>query len=173
MTIEWTLFILNKLTGSWEPVENLESKVMSDLHTFSLVIKNSVFEAGSRYVVRLSAWSARGGRKGITEHEFTTSTPPFGGSCNVTPSEGIALETRFLIHCHNWTMEKEPGRYKFAYKDVYTDLRDILYITEKARTTLTLPAGHSSKNSTLELVVVISDYDGLYTEVTVPTRVSI
>lgn len=171
MTKTWSLFELEKDTDRWKLVENLDSKVLSDIRSFSLVIKNKVLKGGRRYAVRLSAWHA-GKQRGMTEHEFLTSTPPYGGTCSVTPDQGIALDTLFFIQCKNWTLENEPGTYKFAYRDVYTDLIDILYISTKENTTLTLPAGHPSKNSTLELVAVITDYDGLYTEVSLPVQVS-
>ncbi|KAK3700754.1 hypothetical protein QZH41_010936, partial [Actinostola sp. cb2023] len=169
--VEWSLFKHIKSTGSWQQVLDLQSKTMSNISSFSFVLRNKVLEAGTRYVIRMSAWNTEGGAKGLTEHQFTTSIPPYGGFCTASPNEGVALDTFFSIRCYNWTMETEPATYKFGYVDVYTDLKDILYVASDPEASVQLPAGHPDRSMVLELSVTVQDYNGLQTSVNVPTTV--
>jgi len=170
--IKWNLFKQNKNTGAWDPVSDLTSKTISNISSYSFVLKKKVLDAGANYVIRMSAWDAEGVARGISELHFITSIPPYGGICRVSPYEGIALETLFTIRCDNWTMETEPATYKFAYSNVYTDLVDILYVTSDHEVKVQLPAGHPEKNSILQLSVTVTDYDGMYTVVNIPVKVS-
>lgn len=170
--IRWSLFKQNQKTGSWDPVNDLESKTFSNITSYNFVLKKKVLEIGSKYVIRLAAINAEGVPRAITEQQFITSIPPYGGVCHIGPNQGIALETVFVIHCDNWTMQAEPGTYKFAYNNVYTDLNDILYVTSDSEVKVNLPAGHYEKNSELQLSVTVEDFDGMYTIVNIPVKVS-
>ncbi|XP_032239241.2 uncharacterized protein LOC5513821 isoform X2 [Nematostella vectensis] len=163
VTKTWTLYNRNGSSNHWDLVSDFKSMVISSEDQYSLVFQKNVLKIGSMYTVRLTADNKDGGILGLSEYQFNTSVPPYGGDCRIEPNEGFAMKTQFTFRCHNWTVENEPALYRFGYREVYTDLRNILFSTSKIESALLLPAGHAKNNSLLDVFVVIEDFLGVST----------
>ncbi|XP_041362676.1 uncharacterized protein LOC121378529 [Gigantopelta aegis] len=102
----WGLTIKNGTSGHFELVLDLESMLMSGFRSPSVVFLPNTLTGGQIYRLRLDA-RVHGFAPSLTEYEFITNLPPYGGSCEVEPTSGYALDTRFEIKCQQWL---DPGQ---------------------------------------------------------------
>ena len=77
-----------------------------------LVIKPGVLTPGQIYTFRASAVTPAG-LTGYASAVVVVNTKPTLGTCSVSPSRGVALETSFTLSCAGWTDDDAPLRYQF------------------------------------------------------------
>ncbi|KAK3232840.1 hypothetical protein CYMTET_56831, partial [Cymbomonas tetramitiformis] len=101
-----------------EPL-NLEGKVLTSLDRLNLVVAAGSLLPGAQYIFRLRVVDAVG--EAYQSITMTTNTPPQGGWLDVTPSEGVALTSRFAAVTAGWADEDHPLWYQFKYAAVGAD----------------------------------------------------
>ena len=96
------------------------------------------------------------------QYSLTTDAPPSGGSCSVSPSEGVAIETQFRISCQGWTDEDSPLWYEYFFKHPTYGSMLLFYGWIPFTNDLFLPPGFEKHNFNLELFVKITDVLGSF-----------
>lgn len=160
-SFSWELFYRNVNETellNWTKLDDLESIALSNTSSKNLVLKADVLKPEMSYVIRLRHRSFA--REGLTEYSFTTSRPPHGGNCSVSPSEGKAYETVFTFGCSGWKTKHLPLLYVFSYYDPYTQLKPMLFRAEEEQFSVKLAPGEPS-GETFQLMVFFSIIDSL------------
>ena len=96
------------------------------------------------------------------QYSVITDMPPSGGSCVVSPSEGVVIETKFLISCTGWKDEDSPLWYEFFFKHRTYGPMLLFYGWMPHSDGLFLPPGLEENNFNVELFVKITDVLGSY-----------
>ena len=107
-----------------------------------------------------------------TQYSVITDTPPSGGSCIVSPSEGVVIETQFLISCTGWSDEDSPLWYEVFLGHPAYDPMLLFYGWLTYSDGLFLPPGLEENNFNLELFVKITDVLGSYRTFPLQAKVS-
>ncbi len=85
------------------------------------------------------------------------------GTCDVSPSSGVALSTNFTFTCAGWTDPESPLTYEFSYGNNQSETL-FYYRTiasgESISLTDWLPAGEQSSNYTQIVTVKVKDSYG-------------
>jgi len=97
-----------------------------------------------------------------TKYSIVTDMPPSGGSCVVSPSEGVVIETQFRISCTGWSDEDSPLWYEFFFKHPSYGPMLLFYGWTPYSDGLFLPPGLEENSHKLELFVKITDVLGSY-----------
>lgn len=139
----------------WTKVDNLENMALSNTSTKSFVLKADVLKPDMSYVIRL--WYRLFAHESLTEYSFTTSRPPHGGNCSVSPSKGEAYKTMFTFKCSGWQTKNVPLLYVFSYYDPYTQLKPMLFRAEEARFSVKLAPGDPNDNFRLKIFFSVVD----------------
>ena len=105
------------------------------------------------------------------QYSLTTDAPPSGGSCSVSPSEGVAIKTQFRISCQGWTDEDSPLWYEYFFKHPTYGSMLLFYGWMPFTNDLFLPPGLEKHNFTLELFVKIMDVLGSHTVFSLQAKV--
>ena len=159
--LEWELFHrrVNE-TGvlNWTKVIDIYPMILSSAKAGNLVLRANVLIPETVYVIRL--WHGMFPHRGLAEYSFTTSVPPSGGHCSVTPLTGIAMQTLFRFSCYGWKTKHPSLRYVVDYVNPYTRLLSTLYQTEEKEFSAKLPPG-DPKHDQFILVVQFSVIDSL------------
>ncbi|XP_070561809.1 uncharacterized protein [Ptychodera flava] len=106
------------------------------------------------------------GTVGISGYQFITEYPPYGGNCSISPSEGIALETSFIVECAGWRISPicKSMTYEVWIRDNVTipiGSYEIIHVGEDATTpALHLILGNPSNNYLIDVMVKICDDTG-------------
>ena len=83
----WSLTLKNTTTDHFELVGDLDSMLLSGFRSSSVVFLPSTLTGGQTYRLRLNA-KVHGFAPSLTEFEFITNLPPYGGSCTIEPTSG-------------------------------------------------------------------------------------
>ncbi|XP_070543344.1 sperm receptor for egg jelly-like [Ptychodera flava] len=150
-----------------------------------LSIKAGVFSSTEpeHYSIGLKVTSRDGGSS-FAEYSFTTNSPPSLGSCNITPSVGTVLTTKFTIVCQGFTDANTPLTYKFyavtGREPQHSDVKhsptsgpgSLLYHgPDDTLTDFILPAGIESKNYVVKIKVKVADASGASIETSLNVQV--
>ncbi|XP_066926845.1 uncharacterized protein [Clytia hemisphaerica] len=83
----------------------------------SIEIDPGTFKHGKTYDVSLTASYPEGTQSSEASYSINVAVVPEAGMCTVVPSEGIALETDFLLSCKFWKNEYNTKlQYKYFYR---------------------------------------------------------
>ncbi|XP_020607936.1 LOW QUALITY PROTEIN: polycystic kidney disease protein 1-like 2 [Orbicella faveolata] len=105
------------------------------------------------------------------QYSVTTDMPPTGGSCVVSPSEGVVIETQFQISCTEWTDEDSPLWYEFFLSHPVHGSMLLFYGWMPDSVGLFLPAGSKDNDFNVDLFVKITDVLGSYRIVPLQAKV--
>lgn len=78
----------------------------------SLIVKAGVLKQGETYTFSVNV-SESGSNSFSLYRQVTVNEPPTGGSCTVSPTDGIAFTTTFSVTCSGFTDEHNPLSYRF------------------------------------------------------------
>ncbi|CAH1259007.1 MATN2 [Branchiostoma lanceolatum] len=125
-----------------------------------LVIKPEVFTALGDYVFRVEM-TLDDGRQGFAEYSFVPNEPPVVGSCTVSPENGTAMVTEFIITCTGFTDTDEPLTYTFFFNSGTDSTFSPLYIgTEPTTPPQLFPVGQEPHDYVVRIRVEVSDSFG-------------
>ena len=105
------------------------------------------------------------------EYSVRTDMPPRGGSCVVSPSEGVVIETQFQISCADWTDEDSPLWYEFFLSHPVHGPLLLFYGWMPDSVGLFLPAGLKENDFNVDLFVKITDVLGSHRTVPLQAKV--
>ena len=108
------------------------------------------------------------GLEGRSEHHFTTNIPPRKGNCNVSPTEGKVLKTKFRIECSGWHDKDGPLIYKVLLGETL-----LLHGQDAKLPPSILPLGPHQNNYTYNLTVKVFDKYNSFSEETLLVTVSV
>lgn len=154
----------------WFQVESLKLLIRTRLTSATIVTRPRVLSPDTLYKFVLTA--KRGGRlSGYSEYKVVTNSPPFGGTCAVSPQSGVTLATEFTFTCANWQDADLPLQYEFIYFR-NSDLLNVVYKGSKHTKEAKLPVGDKANNYTIDFRVRVGDMFRAFTEVKVSVQVS-
>ena len=165
VTSVWSLY---DSIGTPVPFASLTSKLQTfsaadatSQIVFPLSIWAGVLLDGMVYTFRFTSYPSSNPKlQTFTEITLTSNSNPSGGYLSSTPSEGTALETKFLIASPGWTADVAsfPLTYTFEYKQyVAASYLTLTTSSIRASTTSTLPSGLSSEDSMITLQATATD----------------
>ena len=107
------------------------------------------------------------------------SEPPYGGFCNVTPSVGESVKTKFHVSCYEWKGQSKTFGYSVSLIErsiVAGSLKNgtevtVLSYGSLPYTSLNLPEGPAMFNYTQRLGIRIIDSYGASTQTNVTVQV--
>lgn len=105
------------------------------------------------------------------QYSVRTDMSPTGGSCVVSPSEGVVIETQFNISCAGWTDEDSPLWYEFFSSHPVHGSMLLFYGWMPYSVGLFLPPGSKENDFNVDLFVKISDVLGSYRIVPLQAKV--
>jgi hypothetical protein len=125
------------------------------------------FTRGDTYKFKLTATDSAG-YSSYSTISITMNMPPSGGSLEVSPMSGFALETSFTFTAVQWTEDDLPVTYIFGTTAVNTDgSLDTSFLspfgderTDASYTDVTLSQGSNSSNFTVGAYTSVIDYYG-------------
>jgi len=120
----------------------------------SIVIKEDSLEGGKNYRLVLFVQTTDG-TPGMSAQDISTASPPTGGTCSITPSRGIALETDFNLTCSDWKSDSTPLSYQFQYQ-LENGLYSMIYHGLNSTVISWLPPGKHA----VKLIVIVIDRFG-------------
>ena len=154
-----------------ELVPDLANIISTKLDSPGIVLeKVNSLESNVKYRLLVTT-QADGVAEGVASYDFTTNSPPSGGTCNVSPTVGTALETEFRFTCSGWQDQNKPITYEFHYetdKGLYT----VVSYGLKAEVVTKLPVGKASESFKLKFEAVIIDSLSAATKRAVNVKVS-
>ncbi|CAH1258994.1 MATN2 [Branchiostoma lanceolatum] len=125
-----------------------------------VVIKPEVFTALGDYVFRVEM-TVDDGRQGFAEYSFVPNESPVVGSCTVSPENGTAMVTEFIITCTGFTDTDEPLTYTFFFNSGTDSTFSTLYIgTEPTTPPQLFPVGQEPHDYVVRIRVEVSDSFG-------------
>lgn len=162
----WHLYKLqDSVPGNpWIRVENLEGKILTELDSPSFVIAGrrnseaSLQENSTYKAVALAHINEEFAVEG--QFSFVTNLSPHhngeGRGCFVTPQQGVALSTEFVMECVGWQDPDQPLTYQFSFRTSNTGLL-ILQMGLNDTLKSGLPVGNPSHDFNLTLEMQVSD----------------
>lgn len=136
--------------------ENITSLTYTPLNATDIVFKENIFTANVWYttVVKIGNNTSRS----QASHHFMAASPPTGGVCHITPSNGSSLSTSFRITCSNWTADG-PLMFKFQYQ-LENGFHGVAYHGRNNSISTLLPSGNPSSNYNEHVKATISSLYG-------------
>ncbi|XP_078376213.1 polycystin family receptor for egg jelly-like [Oculina patagonica] len=131
--------------------KDLQNITSTPLDSSSIVIKKGSLDGGKNYRLALFVRTSDK-QSGMSVCDFSTASPPTGGTCSITPSSGISLKTKFSLTCRNWTSDSTPLSYQLQYQ-LGNGLYSMLYRGLNSTVISWLPPGKMSDNYTVILTV--------------------
>ena len=114
--------------------------------------------------------------KSVTEYMMTTNRGLHVGVCTISPPQGVAFVTRFVIDCVNWKSSIGELSYSAFVKeegpDSTTNYRLLKYGTQSTLDVL-LPSTAIDSNNRVELKIEVIDLYGAYESVLLNVQVSV
>ncbi|XP_048575605.1 uncharacterized protein LOC5520271 isoform X3 [Nematostella vectensis] len=163
LTYSWSLQSWDVGSSSWTTVPDLQSKIFTSLSSPDIYVKKNVLSSGTKYRLTVTI-SAPGLVPGVSSYDLETNSPPTGGTCEVTPTQGFVLETVFTLKCQGWTDLDNPLVYQFFYVTEPGLTSVITYgRTNEIRTKL--PVGVANRNFVIVIRFLILDSLSAATEV--------
>ena len=143
----------------WKKIQDLQLITTTSLDSSSIVIKEDSLNGGKNY--RLAVFvQTKGGQLGMSVHDISTASPPTGGTCSITPSNGTSLKTVFNLSCSDWKSDSTPLSYRFQYQ-LQNGLYGLLYNGSNSSVNSWLPTGQLSWNYIGNFNVTVTDKNGV------------
>ena len=142
----------------WRKIQDLQLITATPLNSRSIVIKEGSLVGNTYYRLVVFAHTMDG-QQGMSAHDISTSSPPTGGTCSITPSNGTSLKTVFNLSCSDWESDSSPLSYRFQYQ-LQNGLHGLLYDGSSNSVSSWLPFGNLSWNYTMEVNVIVTNKNG-------------
>ena len=127
--------MLKTYNNTWEDVPILPNMTSTAANATNMILKPNALPSSSKFKLKLLVRSQLGS-EGFGEQEFETAGSPYGGHCQSSDSEGVALTTKFTFECFEWQDKNMPLTYEFR---LFED--PISYGSSPKSISTTLPAG--------------------------------
>ena len=145
---------------AWQRKYDLELITSTPLNASNIVINGGSLAAGNMYRLALFI-TTNDGLWAMSAYDISTALPPTRGTCSITPSSGISLESHFNLSCINWTSDSNPLSYRFQYR-LENGLYTVLYHgVNNSIVTFGIPPGNNAENFTMRFNVVVTDNFGI------------
>ena len=129
----------------------------------NLIIKPDVLDEGADYEIKLIA-TGSSKETGFSIVRVYTNEPPTLGTCQVSPSTGIDVNTTFTISCSGWEDDDSPLLYSFAITSSTGAVIPLVRNPQSLSSTdCLLPSGIESQNYSYPIVATIYDSLGAIT----------
>ena len=138
----------------WKKIQDLQLITTTPLDSSSIVIKKDSLDGGKNYRLAVLVQTTDG-PPGMSAHDISTASPPTGGTCSITPSSGISLETDFNLTCSDWKSDSTPLSYQFQYQ-LENGLYSMVYHGLNNTVISWLPPG----NHAVKFIVTVTDKYG-------------
>ena len=139
---QWTLYEQMSTNSNgdtvWKKRQDLQNITTTPLDSSSIVIKRGSFDGGKNYRLVIFV-NTTDGQQGMSAHDISTASPPTGGTCSITPSNGTSLETVFNLSCSDWKSDSTPLSYRFQYQ-LQNGLYGLLYDGSNSAVSSLLPS---------------------------------
>ena len=136
-----------------------EAEVINEI---SLTVNPDVLKSGVSYRMRLTA-TTEGGYTTTAEVDITTGSQPTSGNLLVTPSNGMALNTIFIITAENWTDDfgDLPLNYLFGFRlsQQSTKIYWLSSVKFNSQISTYLPINSNAASINSSIVLVLRVYD--------------
>ena len=159
VTTRWAVAAQTGVTG---PLLNLSDPAVcaTPVSSASMVLRSAALVPGARYTFQLSATDTVGA-VGLANATLITSVPPRDGWADVSPSNGVALSTDFVMRASSWAadLDEMPLTYSCTYfvegsTDAPVSLTNGAF-QESPNITMQLPAGLASAGNVITLRLVV------------------
>ena len=122
---EWSMYNKNQSEDSnhWVRIANLDDKILSKPNSPNFVLPGVLeggghsLEQGKFYRIHVAAFvNAERVKQG--DIMFVTNSPPHTdvpGGCKLSPREGFALSSDFLVNCSGWHDEDSPLSFTYRW----------------------------------------------------------
>ncbi|XP_065069836.1 uncharacterized protein LOC135694887 isoform X2 [Rhopilema esculentum] len=140
---------------------SLDSKLYSNSVSKDLLMKPNVLSFGVMYTIKMKA-TALDGATYEQVYIVNVNEPPKNGSCTMSPNEGFAINTLFLVNCTGWTDPDVPLTYEVAHQTDY--LSTVLCKHEDSSCETFLPM-EGQTNKVLQIRIRIIDSFEAFTEI--------
>ena len=135
----------------------MEVIATTPLDSSSIVIKEHSLYGGKYYRLAVIV-QTMDGQQGMSARDISVASPPTGGTCSITPSNGTSLMTVFKLSCSDWESDSNSLSYRFQYQ-IQNGLHGLLYDGSNSSVSSWLPSGNLSWNYTVKVnVTVTNDY---------------
>ena len=174
------LWIISVKNGDkYDDVSNPADMVATPLDGKTLAVKPETLTGGKTYKFRLESWvkSTKKQVFGFAEYEKEVNKPPEGGSCDVSPKQGFALQPDFKITCSEWvddtkliysvTASVEIGQAELPISPAEPLSLDQSYSLSSE----TLPVGLAPNEYWINVFITIKDEDDADTKFPVKVQV--
>ena len=142
----------------WRKIQDLQLITATPLNSSSIVIKEGSLDGGKNYRLVVFVQTMHG-QQGMSACDISTSSPPTGGTCSITPSNGTSLETVFTLSCSDWESDSNPLSYWFQYQ-LQNGLHRMLYDGSSNSVSSYLPSGNLSWNYIVKVNVTVTNKNG-------------
>ncbi|KAK3259058.1 hypothetical protein CYMTET_31927, partial [Cymbomonas tetramitiformis] len=114
--LEWAVVAASNTTPSLDLLSP-DVLLSESIHSTVLVLQPNALAPLGRYLVQLAA-NVKDGAYGSASLLLVVNQEPQGGDLHVSPLEGVALETSFVLATTAWEDDDLPLEYLFAYSVV-------------------------------------------------------
>ena len=170
---QWILYEQNTSATNnenvWRKRQDLEVITTTPLDSSSIVIKEHSLYGGKYYRLAVIVQTVDG-QQGMSAHDISIASPLTRGTCSITPSNGISLETVFNLSCSDWESDSNPLSYRFQYQ-LQNGLHGLLYDGSNSSVSSWLPSGNLSWNYTVKVNVTVTDKNGISATVQLSVQV--
>ena len=170
---QWILYEQNTSATNnenvWRKRQDLEVITTTPLDSSSIVIKEHSLYSGKYYRLTVIVQTVDG-QQGMSAHDIFIASPLTRGTCSITPSNGISLETVFNLSCSDWESDSNPLSYRFQYQ-LQNGLHGLLYDGSNSSVSSWLPSGNLSWNYTVKVNVTVTDKNGISATVQLSVQV--
>ncbi|NWX18145.1 PKDRE protein, partial [Aegotheles bennettii] len=131
-------------------------------------------------LLKVTTWD---GRSSIYRHAFQVNSPPRAGKCSISPHQGTAFLTKFVVQCSGFSDSNLPLTYKVIVASNVPKTTKVTSVEENTFGTILyfgyepktppsfLPVGVPSQKYTLTLYVQVRNSLGAFTQVSLYVHV--
>ncbi|XP_070186772.1 polycystin-1-like protein 2 [Littorina saxatilis] len=102
----WSIFLYNNRTQTFDDLPNIKDYFLESGHDTgqAITVPEGKLEPCKRYriVGRMNRTYDVVSGTAAAGREFLTNCPPWGGQCDVEPTEGDVMQQKFTFNCTNW-----------------------------------------------------------------------
>ncbi|XP_075458835.1 polycystin family receptor for egg jelly [Ascaphus truei] len=168
---EWSLYQnTNEVDFNWTS-NTATGRSIADMSINALTFIN-IADKWYTLVLKVTTWT---GAQSMYKYTYFVNSPPKAGKCNINPSSGTTLQTKFIVSCSGFTDVNQPLSYKvLASVDKVSDISSlhenslgaIIYYGYAPTTPPSLlPIGVSTKGYTLKIYVQVYDSLASYSQI--------
>ena len=143
----------------WRKIRDLKLITTTSLDSSSIVIKEDSLDGGKYYRLAVFVQTMEG-QRGMSARDISPSSPPTGGTCSITPSNGTSLKTVFNLSCSDWESDSNPLSYRFQYQ-LQNGLHGLLFDGSSSSVSSWLPTGSLPWNYAVKVNVTVTDKNGV------------